>query len=133
MKVKSSCEEWTELKRHLSRSDRRRISRLARSGMPVHDDSDAAAVRLLLECFSFVPPGMSRRRETLNLLGVVAVVVAIALYFSATRPGALFDVLAVAAFALGMALLLVRSWLLSRYETTQQVNGWGSRPTGQSP
>lgn len=67
------CERLVELKRQLSKAERKRILRLARSGTVITDDADREKVQIVLECFLFRPAAVSRRRERLNLLTVVAI------------------------------------------------------------
>ncbi len=120
-----ACERWVQVKRDLTKADRVRIQRLARRGRAV-DERDAPKVQALLECVLFVPAGMTRKRETLNLLIMVLVGAAFGVYFMLVEPGAGSLVLGGGGIVIVITLFLWRLWLVKRYEETARANGWAS-------
>ncbi len=119
------CERWVEMKQGLTRAERVRIQKLARSGKVV-DQQDAPKVQAVLECFTFLPAGISRERETLNLLIMVLIGVALGVYFMLVEPGQASALLAGGGIVLAVTLFVFRLWLVKRYEETARVNGWAS-------
>lgn len=119
-----SCERLVELKRQLSRAERKRILRLARSGSIISDEHDREKVQIVLECFLLLPPGVSRRRERLNLLAIAAISLAFAIYVVIDKPGRFTGPLAIGAMGVVLFMFLFPEWLVRRYEQTARANGW---------
>ncbi len=90
------------------------------------DQQDAPKVQALLECVLFVPAGMTRKRETLNLLVVVLIGAGLAVYFMLVKPGAASLVLGGGGIVVVITLFVWRLWLVKRYEDTARANGWAS-------
>jgi hypothetical protein len=111
------------MKRGLTRAERVRIQRLARSGKVV-DQEDAPKVQTLLACVSFVPAGMTRKQETLNLLIVVLIGVALGVYFMVAKQGTASVVLGVGGIVIAVTFFVFRLWLVKRYQGTARANGW---------
>lgn len=118
------CERLAELKRHLSRAERKRILRLARSGTVISDEADREKVRIVLDCFLFLPTGTSKRRERLNQVILLAISLGFVVYFVGTSSDRYTGPHVVGAVGLLFCLFLFRAWLVRRYQKTAAANGW---------
>lgn len=125
------CERLAELKRRLNKAERKRILKLARSGRVIADEADREKVQIVLDCFLFLPPDVSRRRERMNLLTVVAISFGFVAYFAGDYPDRFTGPVAVGAVVILFCLFLFRTWLVRRYEQTARANGW--RHPGDQP
>lgn len=120
------CERLAELKRDLSRAERKRILKLARSGTAISDDADREKVHIVLECFLFLPPGVSRGGSFMNQATVVAISLGFVAYFVGDSPNRFTGPVAMAAVIVLLGLFLFRAWLVRRYEDTARANGWSN-------